>query len=128
MPPSDIFNVNRNADQTDAFNYAALRWHVEILGRVLMNVPQYVLLEKARVTTTSSGRKDKGSSELETIEKTLARLWNNIGTYLQMRPFMISYRRFMAVDTRAAHLDRSHAKAVIQQLVMRIQYQRKIKI
>ncbi|EJD02589.1 uncharacterized protein FOMMEDRAFT_140535 [Fomitiporia mediterranea MF3/22] len=116
---TDLFAISRNAEETDCFDYAALGYHVEVLGRVLMNIPQYVLLEKveAREALRQSSSSDLSASKsfprhrnekskLEIIKCLLDRLGNNIA------------------DTRAAHLDRSHTKAVIQQLAMRIHYQR----
>ncbi|KAL5523425.1 hypothetical protein ACEPAG_7598 [Sanghuangporus baumii] len=109
---SDHFNISRNSERFDSLDYAALGHHVEVLGRVLMNVPQYVLAEKAearvaRDSEDSPRRRGRVLSKLETIKGLLERLGNNIA------------------DTRAAHLDRSQTKAVIQQLAMRIDYQRK---
>ncbi|KAL5528818.1 hypothetical protein ACEPAF_7957 [Sanghuangporus sanghuang] len=109
---SDHFNISRNSGHFDSLDYAALGHHVEVLGRVLMNIPQYVLSEKAearaaRDSEDSPRRRGRVLSKLEIIKGLLERLGNNIA------------------DTRAAHLDRSETKAVIQQLAMRIDYQRK---
>ncbi|KAL5507655.1 hypothetical protein ACEPAH_7111 [Sanghuangporus vaninii] len=109
---SDHFNISRNSGHFDSLDYAALGHHIEVLGRVLMNVTQYVLSEKAearaaRGSEDSLRRRGRVFSKLEIIKGLLERLGNNIA------------------DTRAAHLDRSQTKAVIQQLAMRIDYQRK---
>ena len=90
---TDLFAISRNSEDTDCFDYAALGHHVEVLGRVLMNIPQYVLLEKveAREALRQSSECDLSASKsfprhrnekskLEIIKCLLDRLGNNIGT------------------------------------------------
>ena len=85
VPRSDLFNVSRNSENFESFDYAALGHHVEVLGRVLMNIPQYVLSEKVEIRSaqengSSPRHPGKEPSKLEKIKGLLERLGYNIGT------------------------------------------------
>ncbi|KAI0048292.1 hypothetical protein FA95DRAFT_1678458 [Auriscalpium vulgare] len=97
------------ADKTD---YEALSSRVGVLGAALSGIESYVAEEGVlrRMTQVaaleSSPRKGKDPAPLELVKKNLDLLHGKI------------------VDTRAAHLDRSRAKAALKRLSLRVHYQR----
>ena len=78
---SDVFNISRNSEHFDSFDYAALAHHVEVLGRVLMNIPEYVAIEKRERARSSEvfAKSTNELSKLQTVKELLDRLGNNIG-------------------------------------------------
>ncbi|KAI0665954.1 hypothetical protein C8Q78DRAFT_985552 [Trametes maxima] len=125
-PPGSLgfFDITGNTDKEGY--YDALTCRVTLLGRVLSDIDEYTMLEiraakeqaardKERLDqATSEGRKeekredkdDEKLTHLEVIRRHLEDLHGKI------------------FDTRAAHLDRSRAKAAIQRLTLRLHYQR----
>jgi hypothetical protein len=98
-----MFTVNKDTD------YNAMAQYIDVLSVALSGIPEYVVEE---LTSSSSqprknGPGDKPLTMLEQIQKALELLHGKI------------------VDTRAAHLDRSRAKAALKQLSKKVEYQRK---
>lgn len=97
----------------------------------LVDIAPYVKEERAIMRTASNtsvqgspGKQKKPVPPLELLRKVLESLQNKIGTCLLCTPRGVFMTLVIAVDTRAAHLDRSRTKAAIQRLTMRICYDR----
>lgn len=127
-----MFLLPHGAEEQESFNYVALGHNVEILGRVLMNIANYVGLEQEqRVETPFALRESCKTSRVLEISELVEKLGNRIGEqslYAQLAyngDQLTNYDFFsiVIVDTRAAHPDRSNTKAAIQRLTMRLHYQ-----
>ncbi|KAH9930387.1 hypothetical protein B0H21DRAFT_106737 [Amylocystis lapponica] len=105
-----IFDIPGNSDKDDY--YEDLTCYVTILSMALTDIDGYVAEEKAApraaegTPTKDATPKEKPPQLLEQIRTLLDGLHGKI------------------VDTRAAHLDRSRAKAALQRLSFRVHYQR----
>jgi hypothetical protein len=118
--PDEQFSITGSTD------YDALTSHIAVLGVALSGIESYVaeesMLRKLAHVPEGSPRK-KEPVPLELIRARLDAIHGKICTFappLSPFPWLIS----PAVDTRAAHLDRSRAKGAIQRLSMRVHYQR----
>ncbi len=136
LPPlSPLVTVLSSPDEafsiTDSTDYDALTSCVAVLGVALSGIESYVaeesMLRKLAHAPEGSPRK-KEQVPLEQIRTRLDAIHGKICTFalpLSPFPWLINRHRLpSAVDTRAAHLDRSRAKGAIQRLSMRIHYQR----
>lgn len=74
---SDLFLL-RSSD--NEFDYTELGYHIEVLSCVLMNIPQYVQIEKNAGKEKRSQGDSHFSSKLEIIKVLLDRLNGGIGT------------------------------------------------
>lgn len=109
-----VFDIQGSAGKADY--YEDLCCYVDILSKALSDIPSYTALEKEAASThappSSQESQKKGAAcereptDLEQIKTLLDSLHGKI------------------VDTRAAFLDRSRAKAAIQRLSLRVHYQR----
>ena len=72
----NIFHIPHNCDEGEEFDYVALGHHVEILGRVLMNVSYYLRPERREQGGLCS---PSAKSILEEIGNSLERLGSKIG-------------------------------------------------
>jgi len=116
---------------TDSTDYDALTSRIAVLSVALSGIESYVaeesMLRKLAQAPEGCPRK-KEPVPLEQIRTRLDALHGRICTSV----LPLSYRFpgsfadsvYHAVDTRAAHLDRSRAKGAIQRLSLRIHYQR----
>ncbi|TBU31563.1 hypothetical protein BD311DRAFT_795303 [Dichomitus squalens] len=91
-----------------------------ILGRVLSDVDEYTLAEKQVVPKARKSELEEGADGERVQEKEPEQKL----TLLQQVSRCLDLLHGKIVDTRAAHLDRSRAKAVIQRLSFRVHYQR----
>ncbi|KZT11044.1 uncharacterized protein LAESUDRAFT_755664 [Laetiporus sulphureus 93-53] len=113
-PPSGseaIFDIQGNADNDDY--YEDLVCYLDILGKALTDIEGYILLEKQQRSEQDSPVKDRGSPTKE-----------RPATPLEQIRISLDSLHGKIVDTRAAHLDRSRAKAALQRLSFRVHYQR----
>ncbi|KAJ7680414.1 hypothetical protein DFH06DRAFT_416511 [Mycena polygramma] len=94
-------------DDTD---YDDLAFYVQVLAVAVSNIPGYVAEEASQPVVVVPASPGKASAEKPDTKLSLVR---NAVENLHSR----------IVDTRAAHLDRSRAKAALKQLSMRIYYQ-----
>ncbi|KAI0645910.1 hypothetical protein C8Q79DRAFT_1091882 [Trametes meyenii] len=126
-PPSGslgFFDITGNTDKEGY--YDALACRITLLSRVLSDVDEYTMLEiraaKEQATrdkerleqATSDGRKEEKGEDKDD-EKL---------THLELIRRHLEDLHGKIFDTRAAHLDRSRAKAAIQRLTLRVHYQR----
>ncbi|KAI0829804.1 hypothetical protein BC628DRAFT_1358852 [Trametes gibbosa] len=115
------FDVMGNADK-DGY-HDDLTCRVSLLGRVLSDIDEYTLLEvQAAKEKAASGKErlalvgEEKAEDKENDEEPPS-IIEQVRTQLELLHGRI-------VDTRAAHLDRSRAKAAIQGLNLRVHYQR----
>ncbi|KAJ7251517.1 hypothetical protein B0H12DRAFT_1234154 [Mycena haematopus] len=101
----DIFEL---CDDTD---YDDLGFYVQVLSVAISDVAGYVEEEASQPTVLPPSSPSKLSPEKPDTKLTLVR-------------HAIENLHSRIIDTRAAHLDRSRAKAALKQLSMRIHYQR----
>ncbi|OBZ68299.1 hypothetical protein A0H81_11863 [Grifola frondosa] len=97
-----LFDIQGNSDKDDF--YEDLACYLSLLAKVLTDIDDYVADEKN--APRGEATREKPPTPLEQIKMLLDELHGKI------------------VDTRAAHLDRSRAKAAIQRLAFRVHYQR----
>ncbi|EIW62887.1 uncharacterized protein TRAVEDRAFT_69101 [Trametes versicolor FP-101664 SS1] len=123
------FDVAGNADKEGYHDELTSR--VSLLSRVLSDIPEYTSLEVQAAKEQAAkekAHKDAGAppageaeqgehQDGEKEKEEQASIIEQVRTQLEMLHGKI-------VDTRAAHLDRSRAKAVIQRLNLRVHYQR----
>ncbi|CCM03592.1 uncharacterized protein FIBRA_05729 [Fibroporia radiculosa] len=121
-PPTgsgDLFDIIGNLETVNY--YDDLVCHIDILSKVLNDVEAYVALENGirleaastEVAESESTSPQKGSSSREAPP-----------TRLEQIKAVLDGLHGKIVDTRAAHLDRSRAKAALQRLSFRLYYQR----
>ncbi|KAF5317075.1 hypothetical protein D9611_003839 [Ephemerocybe angulata] len=94
---------------TDATDYTEMKFYISILAVATSNIKAYVDLEGARLLKPSgllTSEAPKGDGDLQLFHSLLEDIHTRIN------------------DLRAAHMDRSRAKAAIKQLQMRVHYQR----
>lgn len=135
LPPlSPLVTVLSSLDEgfsiTDSTDYDALTSRIAVLSIALSGIESYVaeesMLRKLAQAPEGSPRK-REPVPLEQIRTRLDAIHGKICT--SVLPLSTRFRGSsipftLAVDTRAAHLDRSRAKGAIQRLSMRIHYQR----
>ncbi|KAF7973856.1 hypothetical protein HWV62_14058 [Athelia sp. TMB] len=107
----DLFDIHTRADLVD---YEDLGYYIDIISVALSKIHQYVIEERrganaAHVGGNALGSPSKSAGKLTDIER------------IEIATMEIHGK---IVDTRAAHLERSRAKASIHRLSLRIYYQR----
>ncbi|KAJ6593986.1 hypothetical protein B0H19DRAFT_1246705 [Mycena capillaripes] len=102
--PHGIFELSDDTDYDD------LAFYVQVLAVAVSNIPGYVQEEANHPVAVVPASPGKSSTEKPDTKLTLVR-------------HAIENLHSRIVDTRAAHLDRSRAKAALKQLSMRIHYQ-----
>ncbi|KAK7057112.1 VWFA domain-containing protein [Favolaschia claudopus] len=100
---SELFTLNDDTDYDD------LAFHIQILAVAVTNIPGYAQEDAEQLPVMPPASPSKNS-----VEK--------VTKLMQVRN-AIEELHGRIVDTRAAHLDRSRAKAALKQLSMRIFYQ-----
>ncbi|OSX66353.1 hypothetical protein POSPLADRAFT_1053004 [Postia placenta MAD-698-R-SB12] len=112
-----LFDIQGNSDKDDYYDNLAC--HVEVLSKALTGIDEYVALEKeaARSEAAASPPSSQSSESGKKAGRETATPLEQVKTVLDVLHGKI-------VDTRAAHLDRSRAKATLQRLSLRIWYQR----
>ncbi|KAI0949519.1 hypothetical protein AcW1_009108 [Taiwanofungus camphoratus] len=120
-PPSGseaIFDIQSNSEKNEY--YDDLANHLDVLSKALTNVDDYVTEEKQtsrhEPDIVHTGNTDDGSKQGANREKS--------SPPLEQIRILLDGLHGKIVDTRAAHLDRSRAKAALQRLSFRIHYQR----
>ncbi|KAI0705006.1 hypothetical protein C8T65DRAFT_653413 [Cerioporus squamosus] len=113
------FDIPGNTDK-EGF-YDDLTCRVALLGRVLSDVDEYTLSAMDEAHRKAEARKNGHPEENDEAD-------NNDKepklTALEQVKRNLDVLHGKIVDTRAAHLDRSRAKAALQQLSFRVHYQR----
>ncbi|KAI0762079.1 hypothetical protein BD413DRAFT_585376 [Trametes elegans] len=122
--------VNTETD-TDDF-YDDLTSRVSLLSRVLSDIEEYTILElraakeraarehERRLKAQAEGREQKKETKEKEEDKEEEQT-----SVLDMIRTQLDILHGRIVDTRAAHLDRSRAKAALQRVCLRVHYQRK---
>ncbi|KAF8210364.1 hypothetical protein K438DRAFT_2011771 [Mycena galopus ATCC 62051] len=106
-PEGETRGIFELADDVD---YDDLAFYVQVLSVAVSNVPGYVEEEASQPIVAPPASPGKLSLEKPDTKLTLVR-------------HAIENLHSRIIDTRAAHLDRSRAKAALKQLSMRIHYQ-----
>ncbi|KZT72056.1 hypothetical protein DAEQUDRAFT_809331 [Daedalea quercina L-15889] len=112
-----IFDIQGNADKGDY--YEDLSCYVDILSKALSDIPGYTALEKE----ATAGHALMPSQGEESLRKGAA--GEREPTHLEQIKMLLDSLHGKIVDTRAAFLDRSRAKAALQRLSLRVHYQRR---
>ncbi|KAM5531660.1 hypothetical protein V8D89_014649 [Ganoderma adspersum] len=118
----DHFDIPGNTEKEGYYDNLTCR--LSILSRALSDIDEYTTLLETRAarkipkkTVSEEGTdKEKGEEQEKELEPKL--------TLLQQVSRSLDLLHGKIVDTRAAHLDRSRAKAAIQRLSFRVHYQR----
>ncbi|GBE80983.1 hypothetical protein SCP_0307060 [Sparassis crispa] len=119
-PPSGsegLFDIQGSSDNEDF--YEDLACHVDILSKVLTSVDLYVAEEKQVAQKESVSMKFEDS-----LDDAKTKGNGKEKQPLEQIRILLEGLHGKIVDTRAAHLDRSRAKAALQQLAIRLHYQR----
>ncbi|TFY65182.1 hypothetical protein EVJ58_g2135 [Rhodofomes roseus] len=111
-----IFDIQGNTDKVDY--YEDLCCHIDVLSKALTDVPGYTALEKEAMTglTLPSIQGEDSPKKSAAAERE--------PTHLEQIKMLLDSLHGRIVDTRAAFLDRSRAKAALQRLSLRMHYQR----
>jgi len=110
-----IFDIQGSADKPDY--YEDLCCYVDILSKALADIPGYTALEKEAM----AGRMPPSSQGEESLKKGAA---EREPMHLEQIKTLLESLHGRIIDTRAAFLDRSRAKAALQRLSLRVHYQR----
>lgn len=137
------FDVSGNTSREGY--YDDLTCWLSVLSRVLSDIDEYTMMEtraarlaRKRPEPEEGTDKDQDQDQetekelepkqtlLQQVSRSLDLLHGKIGTSARVHGFCVRVLTilFATVDTRAAHLDRSRAKAAIQRLSFRVHYQR----
>lgn len=112
---SGVFDIQSNTGKADY--YEDLCCYVDILSKALSDISGYTALEKeaaTRIPPPTQGEESPKKSAAGEREP----------TQLEQIKALLDSLHGKIVDTRAAFLDRSRAKAAIQRLSLRVHYQR----
>lgn len=109
-----IFDVQGSGGKVDY--YEDLCCYVDILSKVLSDIPSYTALEREAASSHVSLPIQESPKKGATCERE--------PTDLEQIKTLLDSLHGKIVDTRAAFLDRSRAKAAIQRLSLRVHYQR----
>ncbi|KAH9929531.1 uncharacterized protein BXZ73DRAFT_102061 [Epithele typhae] len=118
----EAFDVTGNADAPGFFNDLSCR--VELLSRALTNIHDYAIQELRSVSSSASQDLNKSTDGDASKESVFRERDRQKTTPLQHITARLNTLHGNIVDTRAAHLDRSRAKAALQRLSFRVHYQR----
>ncbi|KAI0358675.1 hypothetical protein OH77DRAFT_1502494 [Trametes cingulata] len=120
------FDVTGNAEKEGFYDDLACR--VSLLGYVLSDVDEYVMLEIQAAKEKAAREKERLAKEKaegkETQDAEKEKEKDEQQPILEQIRMQLEKLHGRIVDTRAAHLDRSRAKAAIQRLYLRVHYQR----
>ncbi|KAI8993907.1 hypothetical protein BD414DRAFT_527870 [Trametes punicea] len=121
----EYFDIPGNTNHEGYFH--ALTCRVFLLSRVLSDIDEYTMLEIEAAKEHATREKErlakeraKGRQDTKAVEKEAEERLSN----LERIRMQLDELHGKISDTKAAHLDRSRAKAAIQQLSLRVHYQR----
>ncbi|PIL36089.1 hypothetical protein GSI_01749 [Ganoderma sinense ZZ0214-1] len=116
------FDIPGNTDKEGY--YDDLTCWLSVLSRVLSDIDEYTLLETRGMRKVPKKSELEGADKENDEEKEKELELEPKLTLLQQVSRSLDLLHGKIVDTRAAHLDRSRAKAAIQRLSFRVHYQR----